>query len=400
MADVFASTIDDAIEKKQICGGAAIAVSNTGKTLISKAFGKVSIDEDARPWTLDSTFRIASSTKLLTAISALQCVTKGLLKLDEDIGTVLPEFIDIQLLTGFDEEGQAQLQAVTTKPTLRHLLSHTSGLVYYGMGNPLIHQYRDSLKLPNDSGTLADYTQPLVYEPGERWEYSSGFDWAGRMVEKVTGTRLGDYMQKHIFEPLGMAHTAFRVANAEHITSRFVGQVARDANGVLVKDAGVAFANRPDKIDDFGGNGLCSTTQDYIKVLTSLLMNDGKLLEGEMYEELFRGQLDEKQRASIQSWFTNPIFGNALAPGMPRPTDSEWSHALGGALVYHDIPGHAAKGTLFWSGLPNNYWFIDRTNGVCGFYGSWIVPYGDVITGNMFAALQRAALEEGTKVGA
>lgn len=398
MAEKFASIVDAAAEQKQICGGAAIAVSKTGKILISKAFGKVSLDNNAEAWALDSTFRIASSTKLLTAVSALQCVSKGLLKLDEDIGTVLSEFANVEVLTGFEENGAPKFEPALTKPTLRHLLTHTSGLVYYGMGNPLIHQYRDSLNLPNDSGTFADWTQPLVYQPGEKWEYGPGFDWAGRMVEKVTGLRLGEYMKKHIFEPLGMTRSAFQVVGNKAIMSRMVGQVARNEQGILVKDTSKMFSNRLDITDDFGGNGLCSSAQDYIKVLTSLLVNDGKLLQGDMYEELFRGQLETDARQSISATFTSPIFGSVLAPGYPRPGDSQWNHALGGAVVDHDIPGHAGKGTLFWSGLPNNYWFIDRLNGVCGFYASWIVPYGDKITGDMFAALQRAAVKEGTKL--
>lgn len=399
MADEFASIIDTAVQEKKIYGGAAIAVSSKGETIITKAFGNTSVDDDAAPWAFDSTFRIASSTKLLTAISVLQCVSKGLLKLDEDVGAVLPEFANAQILTGFDEDGKPQFKPAENPPTLRHLLTHTAGLPYYGMGNPLVHQYRDSLKLPNFTGTFADYTQPIVSEPGEKWEYGSGVDWAGRCVEKVTGLRLGEYMQKHIFEPLGMVHTAFRVTGNEAILSRAIGRVARDEQGVLVKDTSTTFSVQHDQEDDLGGQGLCSTAQDYIKVLTSLLINDGKLLDGAMYEELFRARLGNSARQSIVGWFTNPIFGSVLAPGYPRPSDSEWNCAFGGAMVDHDIPGHAGKGTLFWSGFPNNYWFIDRKNGVCGFYASFILPYGDKITGEMFAALQRAAVKEGTKLG-
>lgn len=399
MAHQFASIVDTAVKEKKICGGAAIAVSSKGETIISKAFGHTSLDDDAASWAFDSTFRIASSTKLLTAVAVLQCVAKGLLKLDEDIGVIVPEFANAQILTGFDGDSKPQFKTVRSPPTLRHLLTHTAGLPYYGMGNPLVHQYRDSLKLPNFTGTFADYTQPLVYEPGEKWEYGSGVDWAGRCVEIVTGLRLGDYMQKHIFEPLGMTHTAFRVAGNEGILSRAIGRVGRDEQGALIKDTGTMFSISHDQEDDLGGNGLCSTAQDYIKVLTSLLINDGKLLEGEMYAEVFRAQLGSSARQSIAGWFTHPIFGSVVAPGYPRPSDSQWNQALGGAMVDHDIPGHAGKGTLFWSGFPNNYWFIDRKNGVCGFYASFILPYGDKITGEMFAALQRAAVKEGTKSG-
>lgn len=397
MADYFASTVDAAVESKQICGGAAIAVSKTGETLFSKAFGKTSLDANAAPWALDSTFWIASSSKLLTAVSVLQCVAKGLLKLDEDIGTVLPEFADIQVLTGFSGDGKPQLRPAETKPTLRHLLTHSSGLVYYMMGNSLLKRYRDSLNLPTDSGTYADYTQPLVFEPGTQWAYGPSIDWAGRMVEIVTALTLEEYEKKHIWEPLGMTQTTFRPIGNESIMSRMVGRVGRNAEGVLVKEETGGWLVR-NKEANFGGGGLYSSAQDYIKALTSLLINDGKLLEGEMYEELFRGQLAADPAQVLRTMAHHPIAGNYLVPGYPQGNDTEFDHALGGAIVDKDIPGHAPKGTLFWSGLPNNYWFIDRKNGVCGFYASWIVPPGDVTTGKMFAALQQAAVKEGTKL--
>lgn len=397
MADEFTSTIDAAIESKQICGGAAIAVSKTGETLFSKAFGKISLDDNAEPWAFDSTFWIASSSKLLTAVSVLQCVAKGLLKLDEDIGTVLPEFANAQILTGFDDAGKPQLKPAETKPTLRHLLTHSSGLVYYGMGNPLLEQYRNSLGLPNDTGTWADYTQPLVFEPGAQWAYGASIDWAGRMVEKVTGLSLEEYEKQNIWEPLGMTQTTFRPVGNEGIMSRMVGRVGRNAEGELVKEESGAYATR-NKEAYFGGSGLYSSVQDYIKVLTSLMVKDGKLLDGELYEEIFRGQLGTGSREVLNAMAHHPLASTFLVPGYPTTEDVEFNHSLGGAIVDKDIPGHAAKGTLFWSGLPNNYWFIDRSNGVCGFYASWILGPGDVITGKKFAALQQAAVKEATKM--
>lgn len=396
MAEYFASTIDAAIESKQICGGAAIAVSKTGETLFSKAFGKTSVDANAQPWAFDSTFWIASSSKLLTAISVLQCVDKGLLKLDEDIETILPEFANAQVLTGFDDEGEPQLTPAVTKPTLRHLLTHSSGLVYYGMGNPLLERYRDSLKLPNDSGTFADYTQPLVFEPGTQWAYGPSLDWAGHMVENVTGMTLEEYEKRHIWEPLGMTQTTFNAIGNKDVMSHMVGRVGRNEQGVLIEEPTGTFPIK-EKEANFGGNGLYSSAQDYIRVLTSLVVNDGKLLQGEMYEELFRGQLAPGPRQVFGAMAHHPIASTFLVPGYPTTDDVEWNHALGGAIVDKDIPGHAAKGTLFWSGLPNNYWFIDRTNGVCGYYASWILGPGDVTTGKMFAALQQAAVKEATK---
>ncbi|KAK5944279.1 hypothetical protein PMZ80_003560 [Knufia obscura] len=396
MATDFKSTVATALEKKEIAGGAVIAVDREGKELIRHAFGKTSLEEDARPFDFDTTFWIASSTKLLTSISALQCVEKGLLKLDEDISVVLPEWQDPQIITGFDDAGKAQLTPAKETITLRRLLTHSSGMAYYFM-NPLVTQWRDSQKLPVGTGEMSEFKNPLIFEPGSSWSYGVSIDWAGALLEKVTGMKLGEYMQKHIFEPLGMTHTTFQAENNEAMMSRMVGRVGRNPVGELIKEESGQHPVKNNK-DDHGGSGLYSCAQDYIKVLTSLLLDDGKLLKGDMYKELFRGQLEHPE--AFTAAVTDPIFGQFFAPafGASRGDDTKWDYALGGAIVDKEVPGQAAKGTLFWSGLPNNYWFVDRENGVCGYYASWLLPAGDAITGNMFAALQRAAVKEVAKL--
>ena len=396
MATDFKSTVASALEKNEIAGGAVIAVDRHGKEVFRHAFGKTSLDDDARPFGFDTTFWIASSTKLLTSISALQCVEKGLLKLDEDISVVLPEWKDPQIITGFDDAGNAQLTPAKEKITLRRLLTHSSGIPHYGM-NPLIARWRDTQKLPVLTGQISDLKNPLVFEPGSSWQYGAGIDWAGALLEKVTRMTLGEHMQKHIFEPLGLTHTTFRPKNNEAIMSRMAGRVGRTPTGELIKEESGQYPVKDNK-DDLGGGGLYSCAQDYIKVLTSLLMDDGKLLEGEMYKELFRGQLEHPEAFAAAA--TNRIYGQFFAPafGASRGNDTKWDYALGGAIVDNEIPGQASKGTLFWSGLPNNYWFVDRKNGVCGYYASWLLPPGDAITGKLFGALQRAAMKEVAKL--
>lgn len=396
MATDFKSTVASALEKKEIAGGAAIAVDRNGKELFRHAFGKTSLDDDARDFDFETTFWIASSTKLLTSISALQCVEKGLLKLDDDISVVLPEWKDPQILTGFDDDGKAQLTAAKGKITLRRLLTHSSGMTYAFM-NPMVMQWRESEGLPTATGQTSDHKNPLVYEPGSSWAYSASIDWAGALVEKVTSMKLGQYMQKNIFEPLGMTHTTFQAQTNEAMMSRMVGRVGRSPTGELIKEESGEFPIKNSK-DDSGGGGLYSCAQDYIKVITSLLLDDGKLLKGEMYGELFRGQLENPEAFTAAA--TNRVFGQFFAPAYAayRESGTKWDYALGGGIVAKEIPGQASKGTLFWSGLPNNYWFVDRENGVCGYYASWLLPAGDAITGKLFGELQKAAVKEVAKL--
>lgn len=395
MASEFSSTIDAALTAGEIAGGAAIAVDKNGKTLFSKAFGKTSLDENAAPFDFDTVMWIASSTKLFTSISALQCVERGLLSLDAPISDVLPEWKSPQILTGLDDTGKAIFKQAENALTLRRLLTHSSGMTYYGV-NPLVTQWRDSLGSVPSRGDIERYRNPLVYEPGTAWQYSASIDWAGQMVEKASGTRLGDWMKQNIFDILGLKSTTFKAVGNDAIMGKMTGRVARNEAGKLIREESDQWLVC-DRQDDFGGDGLYSCAEDYIKVLTSLVRNDGKLLktDGDMYHQLFRGQLENPE--AFDDAVNHPVYGHFFAPGYPRNQDIRWNYALGGAVVEKDIPGHAAKGTLFWSGLPNNYWFVDRSNGVCGYYASWILPAGDLITGKMFAALQQAAVKEVSK---
>lgn len=398
MADNFAHTVDTAVQKAQIAGGAALVVSKTGQTLISKAFGHTSVDETARPFAMDTMYWIASSTKLITSIAALQCVERGLFGkkgTDVVIGDVLEGWEGVDIIERFDGETPVMRKA-TEKITLRRLLTHSSGMGYYGM-HPKVTRWRDVVK--GGRGTLGDVESlrnPVVFEPGSGWNYGVGIDWAGQMVEKVSGLTLGEYMRRNVFEVLGMGSTTFRPIGNEGLMGRMAGLVARSETGELIVDSSGQYPVRDNK-NDLGGGGLYSCAEDYIKVLRSLLMNDGKLLksDGEMYQELFRGQLEHPE--ALDHIVRDTPFGALVAPGYPRTAETQWNYALGGAVVGKEIPGHAAKGTLFWSGLPNNYWFIDRENGVCGYYASWLMPPGDAITGKMFAALQQAAVKEAVK---
>lgn len=397
MEGAFSDVVDKAVADRRIAGGAAIAIDKSGNIVISKEFGTTST-ETTNPFTLDTTLWIASSTKLLTSIAALQCVEKGLLKLDNDIGSVLPEWKDPEILKGFDDNDKPILVKAEQRITLRRLLTHSSGMCYSGM-DPGIGRYRTAAGLDDPSSAAQDSLQseknPLLFEPGSAWRYSPSIDWAGQMVEVVTGLKLGEYMQQNLFDPLGMTSTTFEPVGKDSVMSRMVGRVGRDATTGLLKvdDSKDALVrNRP---DHWGGSGCYSTANDYIRVLKSLLMDDGKLLDkgGEIYTQLFRPQLENP--AAFNTIITESVFGPFLAPGLSRDAEkTDYDYALGGAIVKKEIPGHAAAGTLFWSGYANNYWFVDRENGIAGHYASWILPPGDAITGEMFAAFQQGAVKQ------
>ena len=166
--------------------------------LYSFFVGRRGIDEDEQPMEMNTVMRIASATKLLTSVSAMQCVERGLLDLDVAVSTVVPELGPFQVLTGFGEDNQPILHQPKRPITLRHLLSHSSGLCYDAM-HPLLVQYRkwQGLDLQPDFETIVErFTYPLVFDPGESWSYGPSLEWAGKAVERASGLTFAEKLPK------------------------------------------------------------------------------------------------------------------------------------------------------------------------------------------------------------
>ena len=193
------------------------------------------------------------------------------------------------------------------------------------------------------------YFTPLLYEPGEQWAYSVAIDWAGKMVERVNGdVKLGEYMQKNIFEPLGMTSTGFRPEENENISENLCPLTKRTPEGEFEPTEPYAIQNPK---DDLGGGGLYASAPDYVKVLISLLKNDGKLLKPDTVKSMFSPQLtDPKHLVDIAaSKLAGPMFRGGVY-------SAAWDFGLGGLLNMEDVEGVCKKGTLTWGGLPNLFW--------------------------------------------
>lgn len=292
----------------------------------------------------------------------MQCVERGLLSLDDPIGKVLPEWAEPEILTGFDEAEKPVLKKATKSLTLRHLLTHSSGMSYPGF-NPLLLKYAKMtgilLSGMMENSVKADFTLPLLFEPGEGWEYGCSLDWAGKMVERVNGDiKLGDYMAQNIWGPLGMNLTTFRPQKHPDVGARLITRPMRMPDGSLLPEAppqsGLFPTREPE--DDYGGGGLFSCAQDYIKLLSSLLLDDGKLLKPATVEELCRPQLEDPKY--IQAVLDSSGAANFFAPSFGPET--RWDYALGGGIASDPLKNPAAKEVLCWAGLPNSFWVSSR----------------------------------------
>lgn len=195
---------------------------------------------------------------------------------------------------------------------------------------------------------------PLEFEPGEGWTYGTGIDVAGSAVEKVTGMRLGDYMAKHIFEPLNMTSSTFRPASDPKVLERLMTTTLRASPDAPLTTTQTPYATESKQ--DVGGAGLFSTATDYIQLLKSILRNDGNVLKPESVDVLFKPQI--KDTRHLEAKFHHPMLAAFLAPGYD--TDLHWNHSIAGRLVQSNVPGRQCKGTLGWGGMPNLKWVSEE----------------------------------------
>ena len=259
---VLAATVSDG----KIAGIVATAATDAG-VIYEGAFGRKDISR-SQPMSTDSIFRIASMTKAITSVAAMQLVEQGELSLDRPAEKVLPFLADTKVLQGFDVEGKAILRERRGEITLRKLLTHTAGFVYR-MWNEDMARYAKATGLPvPGSGSLQALEAPLGFDPGERWEYGINTDVVGRMVEVASGLDLEAYLRRHILEPLQMKDTSF--FERPDWQDRLTTNHARRPDGSLepIVQPSVRIA-KPEFIA--GGGGLLSTASDYLRFLRALL---------------------------------------------------------------------------------------------------------------------------------
>jgi len=283
----IAAAVDQSIQDKQIAGAVTMVVRH-GKVAWLKPQGM--LDREAgKPMPADAMFRICSMTKPITSVAVMMLYEEGKFQLGDPISKYLPEFKNPKVLVKPANGGAPYTIPATREITIRDLLRHTSGLTY-NWNETLGKMYDDSnvaTGLLEYDGTIEDNVkrlaaQPLLFQPGERWEYSLGVDVLGRLVEVVSGMPLDEFFRKRIFEQVGMKDTYFylpqekvsRLAVAygvfdDKTATRFPDKPVVD--GLLTYDASYPIAG-PKKLFS-GGGGLVSTAEDYARFCQMMLDN-------------------------------------------------------------------------------------------------------------------------------
>jgi len=371
------SELKAAMERANLPGAAWMVVDRDG-TRLAGATGLANT-ADGAAMQLDTQCQIASMTKPLVSVAAMQLVEKGLLDLDAPIGNVLPELAAPELLTGFDESGAPQTRTASKPITLRHLLTHTAGFGYFFVHEEVVRFFGHAgIPAP---GERAGIEMPLMFEPGERWEYSVATDWVGQAIEAVTGERLRDYLGTHVLAPLEMEDTAFHDAPPTGIAS------------VHVRHPDGGFEPIPMFIPnaeyDSGGGGLVSTAKDYARFMRAILRG-GELDGQRILQESTVGEMGRNQVGDLRAGYLGTTAPE-LALVYDAIPDQHTGWGLGYLINPETGPNGRSADSLGWSGIFNSYFWIDPAAGIAGVFIAQLSPFADPGALQAFGALERLA---------
>jgi len=371
-----------AVESGDVPGVIAMATDRNG-VIYEAAYGKRVLGQPAE-MTTDTVVWIASMSKALTSAGAMQLVEQGKLDLDAPAAKIVPEIATTEVLEGFDVAGQPRTRPPKRAITLRHLLTHTAGFGYDIWSADLV-KYQAAKNIPGIiSCQNAALRTPLLFDPGDRWFYGINIDWAGKMVEAVSGKRLGVYLQENLFAPLGMTSTAFKIR--PDMRDRLAKIHQRGDNGAFTAQMDLEIPQDPEF--EMGGGGLYSTGGDYLRFVR-LILNHGKadgnqVLEPETVDLMIRNNMGDNRVTQLKT-AAPPLSNDAeFFPGMPKT----WG--LSFQINTEKAPTGRPAGGLMWAGLANTYFWIDPSTGVGGVYLSQVLPFADKKSLPLYYAFESA----------
>jgi CubicO group peptidase (beta-lactamase class C family) len=358
-----AGVLEGAVKRGDTPAVVGLVVDRDG-VLFADACGRLDVARDV-PLHIDAIFRIASMTKPVTSVAIMMLLEQNKLALDDPVSKYLPGFDKLQVITKFNAaDGTYETRPAQRTMTLRHLLTHTSG-IGYGFSSPIVQR----LQQGNEK---AEWELPLLHEPGERWTYSASTRVLGMVVEKITGESLEAYFQEHIFQPLGMIDTSFAVPVAEQ--SRVV-TVYSHADGKFLQQADATVPSIP-TAPFHGDGGLYSTAQDYGKFIRMLLnhghLGAARILSAKSVALMSRNQIGAvfvSQQSAADPARTRPF---PLGAGRDK-------FGLGFQVTASsdDASKYRSPGSLSWAGIYNTEFWVDPKRGVGAVLLMQYLPFYD-----------------------
>lgn len=363
---VLAATVE-----RGVPGVVAMATDRDATTYVGTAGTRALGGE--QEMTPDTVFAIFSTTKAITGTTCLQLAEAGQLDLNAPARDVLPAIGELQVIDGFDDDGSPRLRPPASDITTRQLLCHTAGFGYDFFNETYARLAAEQGQPSVITASHGALRTPLLFDPGTQWEYGSNIDWAGQVVEAVTGQRLGEVMAERVFEPLGMHDTAFAMTPA--MRERVATMHSRGDGGDLTAMSDWELPSDPEV--HMGGHGLYSTVGDYLAFMR-MWLNDGAAPDGtpvlspQTVEMAERNHLPGDMTIKALPGVIPSLSNDAeFFPGMPKT----W--ALTFMINDEDAPTGRPAGSLAWAGLANLYYWIDRSRGLGGFWATQILPFAD-----------------------
>ncbi|MGO9701954.1 MAG: serine hydrolase domain-containing protein [Xanthobacteraceae bacterium] len=373
------SLLRTAVSAGEIPGVVALAAGDSG-VVYEGVFGWRRLGSGQR-MTRDTVFRIASMVKVITTVAALQLVEQGKLSLDAPVPDIDPALGAPQVLEGFNAAGRPELRPAKRPVSLRQLLTHTAGFTYK-LWDAKAVRYSEAIDhLPQPERSIAP-RKPLMFDPGERWQYGPNIDWVGRIVELISGVPLEVYFHKHIFDPLGMNDTAFVISAQQRLREASVHR--REPDGSLLPQP---VEKQTPQQTFFGGGGIYSTAPDYL-TFVRMLMHGGSLdgtqiLRPETVSLMGENQIGEIDVGVLRT--TQPSLSNDvdLFPDITR----KWG--FGHLINMQPVPNGRGAGSLTWGGLFNTYYWIDPARRIASVFMTQVLPFADVRALRIYRQFER-----------
>ena len=382
---VIDGVLKQAVDARDVPGVVAMAATDKG-VVYEGAFGPRALDASAS-MTPDTVFRIASMTKAIASVAAMQLVEQGKLKVEEPVPTIDSWLGLPQVLDGFDASGAPKLRPAKRPITLRHLLTHTAGFTY-DIWSPETVRYVKATGLPNRAtGKVASLRTPLVFDPGDRWLYGIHIEWVGRLIETLSAQPLEDYFRERIFGPLGMKDTTYVTSNEQR--ARQARLHTRGADGALAVQP---LEPVPVKGEFWPAGGpLYSTARDYLVFLQMLLnggsFNGARLLKPETVALMNQNHTGNIPCGVLKAELRNLSNDVDFFPG----ADVRWG--LGYMLNLQAGPNGRSAGTVSWGGLFNTYYWLDPAKRVTGLIMTQILPFADPRALKVYGQLERGVYD-------
>ncbi len=333
------------------------------------------------PVTPDTMLRIASMTKMVATVAALQQVERGTLDLDAPVDSYRPEFADVPVLEGFDGD-EPKLRPPATRATVRQLVTHTTGLGYWFF-NADIARWEQVTGSPNVmSGSNAVFSAPMVADPGTKFEYGINIDWLGKVTEEASGQSFDKYLGENILAPLRMNQTTFVMTPQQRADCVPIHVRGEDGSWVATE---LDWAQQPDYWA--GGHGLYSTPRDYLSFQQMLLgggaLDGERILEQSTVEAAFRNEIGDLDFPAAIPTADPPVTCDVnLGPGL------KWG--LGLLLNTGPLPGMRAAGSGAWAGLFNTHFWVDPASRVTGAIYTQMLPFADAPAFGMYMNFEAA----------